>query len=60
MPLKFTPRTAEVLGTGGERVFLAWLFAVRNSNKSAIDEAALKEYTRIYARGVAESRGVQR
>ena len=49
----------EMLTSGRERVFLAWLFAARSSNKSAIDEAALDEYTRIYAAPGAMRSGFQ-
>jgi pimeloyl-ACP methyl ester carboxylesterase len=43
------PELPEALIAGRERVFLAWLFSARSSNKSAIDEAAIAEYTRVYS-----------
>lgn len=43
------PGLPELLIDGRERAYLAWLFNSRSFNKTAIDEAALSEYTRIYS-----------
>jgi len=43
------PDLPEALTAGRERLYLSWLFNARSTNKAAIDEAALDEYTRIYA-----------
>jgi pimeloyl-ACP methyl ester carboxylesterase len=43
------PELPEALVAGRERMYLSWLFSARATNKSAIDEAALDEYTRVYS-----------
>jgi len=43
------PGLPEALVAGRERMFLSWLFGARATNKSAIDGAALDEYTRVYS-----------
>lgn len=43
------PGLPETLVAGRERVFLAWLFNARSENKTAIDDAAIAEYTRVYS-----------
>ena len=43
------PELPEALVAGRERMYLSWLFNARSANKSAIDEAALDEYTRVYS-----------
>ena len=43
------PELPEALVAGRERLFLSWLFRERSANKTAIDEAALDEYTRVYS-----------
>ena len=39
----------EALVAGRERLYLAWLFNSRSTNKAAIDPSAITEYTRVYA-----------
>jgi microsomal epoxide hydrolase len=51
------PELPELLVNGRERAYLAWLFNTRSFNKSAIDEAALVEYTRVYSAPGAMTRG---
>ncbi len=43
------PDLPEALVAGCERVFLSWLFNSRSHNKTAIDDAAIDEYVRIYS-----------
>ncbi len=43
------PDLPEALIAGRERVFLSWLFNSRSHNKTAIDDAAIDEYVRIYS-----------
>ena len=51
------PDLPEALVAGRERFYLEWLFNSRSFDKSAIDGAALTEYTRVYAAPAAMSRG---
>jgi len=51
------PGLPEALVAGRERLYLDWLFNSRSFDKAAIDEAALTEYTRVYAAPGAMSRG---
>jgi pimeloyl-ACP methyl ester carboxylesterase len=43
------PDLPEALVAGRERLYLSWLFNARAVNKAAIDDAAIDEYTRVYA-----------
>jgi microsomal epoxide hydrolase len=43
------PDLPEALVAGRERLYLSWLFNARAVNKEAIDDAAIDEYTRVYA-----------
>ena len=43
------PDLPEALVAGRERRYLAWLFNSRSTNKSAIDETDITEYTRVYS-----------
>ena len=43
------PDLPEALVAGRERLYLAWLFNTRTTNKAAIDDAAIDEYTRVYS-----------
>ena len=43
------PELPEALVAGRERMYLSWLFSARSTNKTAIDEAATDEYTRVYS-----------
>jgi pimeloyl-ACP methyl ester carboxylesterase len=43
------PDLPEALVAGRERMYLAWLFQSRAADKAAIDDAAIDEYTRVYA-----------
>ena len=43
------PELPAALVAGRERLYLSWLFNARSANKTAIDEAALAEYTRVYS-----------
>ena len=43
------PELPEALIAGRERLFLSWLFRARSTNKTAIDENAITEYTRVYS-----------
>lgn len=47
----------EALVAGRERLYLEWLFNARSFDKTAIDDAALAEYTRVYAAPGAMGRG---
>jgi microsomal epoxide hydrolase len=51
------PDLPEALVAGRERLYLAWLFNARSVNKSAIDDAAITEYTRVYSAPGAMSAG---
>jgi pimeloyl-ACP methyl ester carboxylesterase len=51
------PDLPEALVAGRERIYLAWLFNARSIDKSAIDDAALVEYTRVYSAPGAMSAG---
>jgi pimeloyl-ACP methyl ester carboxylesterase len=51
------PDLPEALVAGRERLYLEWLFHSRSFDKTAIDDAALDEYTRVYAAPGAMSRG---
>jgi pimeloyl-ACP methyl ester carboxylesterase len=51
------PDLPEALVAGRERLYLEWLFNSRSFDKTAIDAAALAEYTRVYAMPGAMSRG---
>jgi pimeloyl-ACP methyl ester carboxylesterase len=51
------PDLPETLVAGRERSYFEWLFNSRSFDKSAIDFAALAEYTRVYAAPGAMSRG---
>ena len=51
------PGLPEALVAGRERLYLEWLFNSRSFDKTAIDDAALTEYTRVYAAPGAMSRG---
>ncbi len=39
----------EALVAGRERLYLSWLFDSRSTNKTAIDDVAITEYTRVYS-----------
>ena len=51
------PGLPEALVAGRERLYLAWLFNARSTNKAAIDDAAIAEYTRVYSTPGAMSSG---
>ena len=51
------PDLPEALVAGRERFYLEWLFNSRSLDRTAIDEAALNQYTRVYAASGAMSRG---
>jgi pimeloyl-ACP methyl ester carboxylesterase len=51
------PDLPEALVAGRERLYLEWLFHSRSFDKTAIDDAALAEYTRVYMAPGAMSRG---
>ncbi len=51
------PDLPETLVAGRERFYLEWLFNSRSFDKTAIDDAALTEYMRVYAAPGAMSRG---
>ena len=51
------PDLPEALVAGRERFYLEWLFNSRSFDKTAIDGAALTEYTRVYAAPGAMGRG---
>ena len=53
------PGLPEALVAGRERIFLEWLFGARSTNKRAIDEAAIAEYTRVYSAPGAMHSGFQ-
>jgi pimeloyl-ACP methyl ester carboxylesterase len=43
------PDLPEALVAGRERLYLAWLFNARSVNKTAMNDAAIDEYTRVYS-----------